>query len=221
MPKVSRPVVYTALAALAAYALVLNTQPDTPTARRVVRTTRIVQTADPNGVLPEDLSARFSRYAGGKRDPFTPGVVLTRPKTVSASAGHAQTGWALTGISSVNGVASALIENGATGESVFLQPGDRWNGLRVVSIRSDKVLFLNALGRTDTLTFAQPADEKTGAAGAAPRSPSVGLSLPPYPVTPLQVTPPASGPASLPVLPSFSGNAAPPAPNDNAPPDGQ
>lgn len=238
MPKVSRPVIYTALAAVAAYALVLNTQPDTTTTRHVFLTRNTTQAAaDPNGILPEDLNAHFPRYSGGARDPFAPEVVIARPKTVTgASAGRNRTnatGWALTGINSINGVASALIENSATGDSVFLQPGDRWQGLRVVAIKDDRVVFQNALGREDTLTFAPPADDKTNAsgnpaAGAAPSAPSIPLSLPPYPVSPLTVTPLASGPRSLPVLPPLSGSNRPspanenppPPPDDNAPPPG-
>ena len=138
----------------------------------MIRLTHAAQAADPNGLLPADLKAHFPRYAGGTRDPFAPGVVIAHalPKPAAAPAGRAQTGWALTGINSVNGVASALIENSATGESVFLQPGDQWNGLRVVSIKSDRVLFRNALGHEDTLTFA-PASRSTRRAPAGPGPP--------------------------------------------------
>jgi hypothetical protein len=227
MPKVSRPVIYTALAAVAAYALVLNTQPDKPTVKRVIHTTRTTQTADANGILPSDLNAHFPRYAAGSRDPFVAGVVLPRQHLVKAAApsplGGARTGWALTGINSVNGVASALIENSATGESVFLQPGDRWNGLRVVSIKPDRVEFQNGLGRQDTLTFAQPPDDKTAAAGGvtvptAPGLPGSALTLPPYPVSPLRVQSASGSPSSLPALPPLT--SAPPQPEDNGPPPG-
>jgi type II secretory pathway component PulC len=208
MPKISRPVVYTAVAAVALYAVFLNTQPDKPTAKYVSRVTKKTQTAASDDILPEDLKAHFPRYDGGARDPFVPGVVLARPSTSSSrTLSKGRSGWTLTGINSVNGVSSALIENGRTGESVFLQPGDRWNGLRVVAVKPDRVLFQNALGREDTLTFAQPSDDKAEAAGgtavpAAPRLPGGGLSVPPYPVTPLRVTP-------LPPLPPLSGGGSP------------
>ena len=233
MPKVSRPVVYTALAAVAAYALVLNTQPDTATVRHTTQRvmTRTTQAADPSGVLPADLSAHFPRYTGGARDPFAPGVVLPRPKASAPSAAtaralSAQTGWTLTGINSVNGVSSALIENAATGESVFLQPGDRWNGLRVVSIKPDRVLFQNALGHQDSLTFAQPPDEDSGKSGGpsvpalpALRLPTAAAPLPPYPVSPLPVTPLSESPSSLPALPTYDEGGQPP-PDENAGPPG-
>lgn len=219
MAKVSRPVIYTALAAVAAYALFLNTQPQTPTLTKRVRVSRTLPAANASGILPEDLKARFPRYAGGRRDPFVPGVALARRTLPEATAMNAQTGWTLTGISAVNGTASALIENPATGESVFLQPGDRWNGLRVVSIRPDRVLFLNGLGRHDALTFAAPPEDKTGGVSvpSAPSLPGRTASLSPYPVAPLQIAPFAGrGGAAVPVLPPLSGTA--PAPDFGAPP---
>jgi len=230
MPKVSRPIVYTALAAVAAYALFLNTQPDKPTTRRVSHTLLSARASDPNGILPADLNTHFTHYTGGKRDPFVPGVTVARlrvqkaaePPTLSGS----RTGWALTGINSVNGVRSALIENSATGDSVFLQPGDRWNGLRVAAIQSSSVLLKDGQGHGDTLTFAAPPDDgsgstdtgtgsKTGKSGGPP-------SLPPYPVAPLPIRPLPGTTAQRPlpplgVAPKTATNTAPPG---NAPPSG-
>lgn len=226
MPKVSRPIIYTVLGAVVVFAVVLNTQPDKPVSKRVVRVMHPTQAADANGILPVDLKAHFPRYAGGARDPFIPGVVLSRPKLVKAGAapprGGARIGWALTGINSVNGIASALIENSATGESVFLQPGDRWNGLYVVSIKPDRVLFQNALGRQEPLTFASPPDDRKDAPGAvsvpsAPGLPGVSPSLSPYPVSPPPLQPRSASPSSLPPLPPLSGGQPP---NDSFPPQG-
>jgi hypothetical protein len=198
------PVIYVAaLAAVVVLAVFLNTQPPAPSTSHSTHFLRTAQASDPNGISAQDLNAHFPRYNGGKRDPFVPGVALPTPQTLADSrVGGAGNGWTLTGINSVNGVASALLENSVTGDSVFLQPGDQWNGMRVVSIGTDDILFQNALGRRDSLTFAEPKTDDTGQKlssvptvpalpplGTQAAAPSGVQGLAPYPVAPLAVAP--------------------------------
>src|SRR5579862_2543204 len=89
--------------------------------------------ADQNAILPQDYTAHFPRYAGGKRDPFIP-LVATAASSSSGAGNQGE--WLLTGISSINGVPSALVENSTTGESAFLTNGESWRGLKVKSITS-------------------------------------------------------------------------------------
>ncbi|MBV9851447.1 MAG: hypothetical protein JO250_17400 [Armatimonadetes bacterium] len=171
MLKLSRPVVYTFVAAVAVYAVVLLTQPDTPVRHTVPRHTVRRAAGEADGITEADLTAHFARYVPGKRDPFVPKVVP--PKAAAGRGegpGGARDAWTLTGIYAVNDTLNALVENRATGDSVSLKAGDRWRGLRVVSIGSDAVRFQNALGQQTRLAFAPPPAEGPGArtAGGAP-----------------------------------------------------
>ena len=193
MAKVSRPVIYAALAAVVVYAAVVLTEPEAPPRKPSVRTKRSASTAE-NGFTEADLTARFVRYSGRQRDAFSPRVVPRKPRVARPApksapppapkgAGIASLGtpgsWALTGITAINGVQSALVENGSTKESLFLKVGDNWNGLRVLAVESNAVVLANALGQRTRLTFEETAPAPRGGAttGAAPAA----LSAPPAP----------------------------------------
>ncbi len=150
MAKISRPAVYTFVGAVAVYAWVLLTQPDTPAPTRKVHVLRpAIASADEDAA---DALVHFARYGGGKHDPFLPHLPASA-RPAATQAAHGEPGkWTLTGISSINGVPNALVES-ASGDSVFLHPGDRWRGLRVLSIGTDAVVLLNALGQQTILAF--------------------------------------------------------------------
>jgi hypothetical protein len=161
MAKISRPAVYTFVGAVAVYAWVLLTQPDTPT-RKVHVLHPAIASADEDAA---DASVHFARYAGGKHDPFLPHLPASA-KPAAAQVARGEPGkWTLTGISSINGVPNALVES-AAGDSVFLHPGDRWRGLRVLSIGTDAVVLLNALGQQTILAF-RPLNASLPEAGAS------------------------------------------------------
>jgi len=182
MPKVSRPLVYTVLAAIAVYAVFLQMQPSPPVAKHLVRASSTAGAeANADGVTDADRSAHFPRYIGGKRDPFVAAVSTTHTRKNGDN-------WLLTGINSVNGVRTALVENSATGESVFLSIGDRWNGSRVVAIDPEFVELQNAFGQTIHMPFnEQDAAENTDSSSQAFPSLRAIRPLPPLP------TPPATG----------------------------
>ena len=200
MPKLSRPVVYTFVAAVAAYAAFLLSQPDAPTARHSVRVVTAARpVADADGITAADLNAHFPRYAVGTRDPFVPRVVPPKPPGGGGMGlGGARDAWALTGIYTINDTLNALVENRTTGESLSLKPGARWRGLRVLSIGDNSVVFENALGQHTKLAFAQPADEgpRPNAAGGKFSLPALRVVSPVGPLRPM----PIIGP--LPPLPS-------------------
>jgi hypothetical protein len=173
MVKISRPIVFTLLAGIAAYALVLNTQPQAAPGKALHITTAVAAVTD-DDYGAQDKTIHFPRYKGGIRDPFLPGVA-----PVDSAGGPAtdRAGWALTGITMLNGVTSALLENATTGDSKFLKAGDSWNGLRVLRVESDSVVFENALAQQTRLAFSQRAPDET-----APGLDQVA-PLPPMPVT--------------------------------------
>ena len=153
---------YVALVAVIAYAAYLNLQSNTTTtARRIVHPYAQTLVADNSvNLTPQDLAAHFPRYSQvSKRDPFNP-LVGGSNAAANSPFGDASTtangSWALTGINTVNGIPSALVENATTGESLFLEPGDTWKGLRVLDIATDSVTFVNPLGQQTTLGFVAP-----------------------------------------------------------------
>ena len=207
MAKISRPAVYTFVGAVAIYAGVLLTQPDPPTPTRKIHVLRRTKAdADADAIDPRDLNAHFARYVGGKRNPFLSGLPAAGGANAGASAEAGQTKWTLTGINVLNGAASALVENEATGESVFLRTGDRWRGLRVVAIGAGSVSLLNALGQKTRLAF-KDLDTPVPAPGAASgvggasvyRLPPLGAAVVPMPVGPanIQPLPPMGAPAGV------------------------
>jgi hypothetical protein len=196
--KSSRVIPYTVIGALACYAIFLYTQPQAPTtARRPVHVSTPTLTANNSlNLTPQDIASHFPRYEPvSTRDPFMALVGGPGPSGglfgANGSASGGTDSWQLTGINTVNGVASALIENETTGESVFLQPGDTWKGLRVIDISQDDVTFVNTLGQDTTLSFTAPKIDQT----QAPRLPGSSISAVPglNQITPLpalgQVTP--------------------------------
>jgi hypothetical protein len=190
MAKISRPVVYSFVGAAVVYAIVVLTQPDAPVTKHRVHVTSLVHAASDATFTDEDLAAHFARYSGGTRNPFLPALLLGKAAASTVHAGP--NGWALTGINVLNGVPNALLENVKTNDSVFLKPGDGWQGLRVLSIGDDTVVFVNALGQQTHLSFnvteKEPGTGPSGAGSPFRLPPGIG-PLPPLPVGPNNISP--------------------------------
>ncbi len=206
MAKISRPAVYTFVGAVAVYAWVVLTQPDPPAPTRKVHVLRPAASGAGESAAA-DLSAHFARYQAGKtngRDPFLPHLPAPAAGPAAQKAAHAEQGkWTLTGISSINGVPNALVES-ASGDSVFLKPGDHWRGLRVLSIGTNAVAFLNALGQQTFLAF-RPLGASLPETGAQEAG---GFHLQPLgTVSPLPVGP--GNIRALPVLPPLGAAPSP------------
>ncbi len=199
MAKISRPVVYSFVGAAVVYAIVVLTQPDAPVAKRRVHVTRVVH-AQADDFTQADLTAHFARYPVSKRNPFLPALLLGGTRAAHTAPGGPG-GWTLTGINIINGVPNALVENPSANDSVFLKPGDSWKGLRVASIGSDTIVFVNALGQQTHLSFQvteKDAGKGPAASGGSPfRLPPGVSALPPLPVGPgsIRPLPPMAGPS--------------------------
>jgi hypothetical protein len=146
----------TVVAVLVVVALYLQLSPTPTTAAHhtaIVSGTAVASTADD---VANDTHVHFPRYVGSSHDPFVPVVALDNPGGGGSGGLINGAKWQLTGINSINGVTSAVVENSGTNQSVFLQVGDTWNGLRVASITDDTVNLENALGQVTQLGFAAP-----------------------------------------------------------------
>jgi hypothetical protein len=157
--KVSRPVVYTLAAAVVGYGtLTLLTPQDEVTTKHKSRTTQSGQNKS-DSYTDADYKAHFARYTPQNRNAFLPRIVPSH-SAAAGQAGKAQPGklgqagtWTLTGISKLDGLRNALVENTATHESVELSLGQTWNGLRVIAIRDDAVDFVDAKGKRSSISF--------------------------------------------------------------------
>jgi hypothetical protein len=150
--KISRPVIYTAILAVAAYAVVVVTEPS-KTTKKVTKkpfASRKLGTKAEQ-FLPEDYKAKYARLPNTVRDSFRPIVIgaggsrLLEPLRLDGLP-IAFTGgdpnWRYTGTAEVNGVREALIENTATGESVWLRIGQAWKNAVLTSIESEAVVMI-------------------------------------------------------------------------------
>lgn len=154
MAKLSRPVFYTVLLGVVGYTVVVLTEPEAPTRRK--SSVRTASTAKaPAGFLPEDLEASFEKPAASTRDAFKPAVVPQNSAGLTGAA-NSLSNWNLTGITVVESRRRALLENASTGESVFLETGQRWNDLAVRTIEPDAVVFVNKDGETVRIGFPEP-----------------------------------------------------------------
>lgn len=203
-PDRMRIIMWSVIAVLLVMFIYLNFGPSSSSSTashpRTMYSSTTVASNNPDGLTPADYTAHFARYVGGGRDPFIPLVATADQGGLGGGRGSGNSGdWQLTGITSVNDVPSALVENTGSGESVFLTKGAKWRGLTVVEVGPDSVQFENALGQHTELSFPVTDDTQTStpgrapAAAAAPSSslptasqvtplPQVG-NLPPLPVT--------------------------------------
>lgn len=120
---------------------------------------------------------RFTPYVGRGHDAFLP-LVLQERAVGGGGVGFSPDGgasqWNLTGISTVNGVQTAVMENTASKEVVFLRQGEVWNGHRLMSVDGTSVLFHTREGRPIRVNFAEPADVKPAAVTAVQPLPMAG-----------------------------------------------
>lgn len=96
----------------------------------------------------EDETAQFASIEGGLPNAFKP-AVQKKIAVGSAKTSNAippiftsgETGWIYTGNMEVNGGQNALLENGGTGEGVFLKPGEKWKSMTLRRVKSDSIVL--------------------------------------------------------------------------------
>ena len=147
--KLSRPVVYTLLFAVMAYAYVVLTEEDSPRRRTTTsskpRSSSSRQVAQATS-LPEDYTAKFQPVVTPAKNAFAPLVKgrtqaaseqKSTPYSIPADLTDGDPNWIFTGMATVDDVPVALLENKASGEGVFLKLNQKWKGLTVRKIRPD------------------------------------------------------------------------------------
>lgn len=164
MAKVSRPIVYTALFGVVAYAAVVLTEPEPApgTGRRTPAGSR--EAAAQGQFLPEDYSASFAKLNEPARNAFKPLVARSRGANagenarvdaVPADFAGGDPNWLYTGNAEVDGLNVALLENSVTGESVFLAAGDVWKQAVLSTIGIDAIVMVGPGGTTRRIRLGQ------------------------------------------------------------------
>ncbi len=191
MAKISRPILYMGVVGVIALVWLYTSDPDAVSKKGKKTLTKTGSRAG-EGITEEDLKAQYARYTGKQRDGFFPKVIPAKSALGEAPRGNVLGNldtWNLTGVSVVNKIRSATLENIATKEIDFVKAGDRWNGLRVMAVGEDHVILRNAKEQQTRLTFVEPTPDKGSA-----------LGIPPAPVNLVSAVPNAQNQTTLPPL---------------------
>ncbi len=165
---VSKPILYVALLAVVVYAATTLNGSDPP--KKVAKPPKTA--AKPTGDVAfkdEDYKAHFASYTPQPKDAFLPKVIPSSAQLDKKHGAQPVMGkWMLTGVNTVNGATSAVLENDSTHDIQILKQGDTFNGATVVSIEPLAVNFVNKLSQVSRLAFAEPEPPKETAAAVTP-----------------------------------------------------
>lgn len=170
--KVSRPMLYTLLAALVVAAWVVASEdPSASKTKSAGVGARSRSSTKETPFTEEDHKARYSRVNEPTKNAFKPIVArltaagggVMAPDAVPADLAGGDPNWFYTGTAIVDGVPTALMENRATLEGEFVKHGQAWKRAKVAQIGPDALVLTGATGRQYTLRLAMPSyDEVTG-----------------------------------------------------------
>jgi hypothetical protein len=163
MAKISRPVLYTAIGAIAIAAFVLTEgeAPKAPSKKPKVKQSGPMA-KDRLGFLPEDYEKTpFSPVAFATSNRFQPLVSRTRtsadyalaPDSVPAELAGGDPNWVYTGTAEIDGKPTALLDNRVTGESEFVNQGQRWKRATVSQILPQGLVLATPSGKKVKLTL--------------------------------------------------------------------
>jgi len=126
MPKLSKPILWAIFRSCRWAAMAL---PDAPGYFQAIQPAHASKLASTDGGYSKETLTRISR---GTREvaviPFHPRVINITGNSPVVSLGDEKSGWALTGINSVDGNQTACVEKQRHERSVFLKKGQTWNG---------------------------------------------------------------------------------------------
>lgn len=183
--KISRPILFTSLAALAVAAYVLT---DGESAKASIKSRPRKASAslekDKYGLDERDrkvTAADFSPVSGAPKNAFQPIVVRTRgaaevavaPDAVPAEMAGGDPNWFYTGNAELDGKPTALLDNRVTMESEFVSQGQKWKRCTIVKIDPQDLILAGPSGRKVKLTL------NTGEMTVYPGSPRMASGFQP------------------------------------------
>lgn len=154
--KISRPVVYIAVAAIIGAAVYFYTEPTAVVKKPTTKKPTLRQSVGVPGILPEDYDLTFSTLNPSPRDVFRPLVArTTTARGVGGDSGFGSGGWRLTGISIVNGQRQATVES-SNGDLASLRLGQSFDGHIVRAISDVDITVEGQDGKREKLRFVDP-----------------------------------------------------------------
>lgn len=158
--------------------------------RTTKKTTTTKSKNDP--YTDEDRKAKFVVLTEDVKPAFRPLVLRNAPAAKGMGGGAnflpsdltgGDATWAYTGYGEVDGVRQGLLENGTTGESVYLKVGQRWKQLTVQAITEEQMKVTGSDGESHTIPVGDlvvPEQKMnsgvTPSGGVAPMNPAGALS---------------------------------------------
>ena len=133
-----------------------------------------------------DYTASFAVLTESPKDSFKPLIVrsnvrdealIGKPNAVPAYMAGGDPNWIYSGTAEVDGVPTALLENGTTGEGMFLKQGERWKELTISQIMPESVVIKSSDGESLTLVLSSPVDEEVKP--VSPLEGPIGSKAPP------------------------------------------
>lgn len=110
-------------------------------------------------ILPEDYKAKFDDLDKPMVNSFVPLVTkrdINGPVAkngIPADFAGGETTWVYTGNMTVDGTPNALLENTASGDGIFLRPGQHWKALKLVAVREDSIEIEGPGGAMKTVYY--------------------------------------------------------------------
>jgi len=163
--KISRPVLYTALAGIAVAAFVLNQEEPAKVAAKVKSKKSTTSTVkDKYGFDEWDRKVKstdFPQVTITAKNAFQPEVIRTKgaaevaiaPDAVPAELASGDPNWFYTGNAELDGKPTALLDNRVTMESEFVSQGQKWKRCTIVKIEPQALVLAGPSGRKVKLTL--------------------------------------------------------------------
>lgn len=162
MLKISRPVAYTALGAIIFAAFVMTGEEPKKSSSTKPKIKKASTTKAQNAFQPEDYKkGAFQPIVIVAPNKFTPLVQKTKtsmdyalaPDSVPAELAGGDPNWIYTGTAELDGKPTALVENRVTGESEFVNQGQRWKRATVSQILPQGLILAGPSGKKVKLTL--------------------------------------------------------------------
>ena len=162
MLKLSRPVIYTALGAIVVAAFVMTGEPPAKSASTRAKAKKTTPKKVQTEFLPEDYKKEaFQPIVIVAPNKFAPLVQKTKtsmdyalaPDSVPAELAGGDPNWVYTGTAEVDGKPTALVDNRVTGESEFINQGQKWKRATVAQILPQGLILAGPSGKKVKLTL--------------------------------------------------------------------
>ena len=163
MLKLSRPVIYSALGAIVVVAFLMTGEQPKKSSSTKAKTKKssTVKRAETE-FLPEDYKkGGFQPIVIVSPNKFTPLVQKTKtsmdyalaPDSVPAELAGGDPNWVYTGTAELDGKPTALVENRVTGESEFVNQGQKWKRASISQILPQGLILAGPSGKKVKLTL--------------------------------------------------------------------